>query len=122
MIGGQRQRIVFGCIIDAEHDDGPRLGPQGLWVAAPFGGAGEPAHVAVIAAGDKFAQPVAGLAIEVGRGKPDRVKAQRQRPLADRLADRVRGVRGSFSVVLARAGIQGLQGGSIAPGPSLSRG
>ena len=60
----RRQRIVLGGVIDAEHDDGAGLGPQRLRVAAPLGGAGEPAHVAVIAAGDELGEPGARLGFE----------------------------------------------------------
>ena len=78
-----------GAIIDAEHDDAARLGPQRLRIAAPRRGAGEPTHVAVIAARDELAEPGARLGVEPRLGKTDRIKAGGERPIADRLADRV---------------------------------
>src|SRR5579885_3814631 len=52
--GRLAERIGGGRIVDPEHNDGSRLGPQDLRVAATLGGGGKPAHIAVLAAGDKF--------------------------------------------------------------------
>ena len=72
------QRVVVAAVIEAEHDDGAGLGPQGLRVATPCRRVGEPAHVAMIAALDVFAQIGARFVGQMRRGEPDRVEAQRQ--------------------------------------------
>ena len=87
----QRQWVVLGSVIDAEHDDRACFGPQRLRIAAPRRSAGEPTHVAVIAARDEFAEPVARLGIEMRLCKPDCVKTGRKRPIADCLPDRIGG-------------------------------
>ena len=101
----RRQRIVLGRVIEAEHDDGARLGPQRLRVAAPLGGAGEPAHVAVIAAGEELGEIGARLGGETRLGEADRVEAQRQRAVADRRADRAGHRRSAAAAIGRDAGI-----------------
>ena len=85
----KRQRVVLGCIIDAKHDDCAGFRPQRPRIAAPRRGAGEPAHVAVIAARYEIAEPGARLRIEMRFGKPDGIKTRGKRPISDRLANRV---------------------------------
>ena len=105
-IVGAGQRIVLRSVIDAQHDDGARLWPKGPRVAAPRSVPGEPAHVAMISALDKFAQTGAGAVGQMRRREADRVEPDRQRLGADSLADV--GGSGSHShfrdVVAARAG------------------
>src|ERR1700751_5196422 len=85
-----RQRFVLGSVIDAEHDYGLSVGPQGLRITAPRCGAGEPAHIAVIAAGDELAERGSRLAVETRLGEADGVEAGCEGLIADRLTDRIR--------------------------------
>ena len=76
----QRQRVVLRGVINAEHDHRARFRPQRPWIAAPRRSAAEPAHVAVIAAVDEFAEPGARLGVETRFGKSDRIEFRRQAP------------------------------------------
>ena len=87
---GERQRVDLGRITNAQHDYGSRFGPQRMRVAAPRGGSGEPAHIAVIATGDKLAEPGARLPFEMRLGEADGIEAGRERLITDRLANRIR--------------------------------
>src|SRR5207248_3177853 len=86
-IAARGERAVLVAVVHAEHDDAARLRPQHLRIAAPLGGVGEPAHIAVIAAADELAEILPRRLGEMRRGKPDRVEAHRQRLRPDLVAD-----------------------------------
>src|ERR1700757_5018250 len=73
---GQRHRIVFGGVIDAEYDDAASLGPKRLRIAAAGGGGRQPTHVAVITARDELAERGPRLAVETRLAEPDGIEAR----------------------------------------------
>ena len=77
---GERRRVVGRGIVDAEHDDALRLGPEGAWIAAARGGPGEPAHVAVIAARKKFLESGARRRDRAGLRQSRRHRSPRRAP------------------------------------------
>jgi len=81
-----RQRIVGGRVGQAADHDALRRRPQRLRRAALVGAGFEPAHVAVIAAGEELGELVAYRRAQRGGGKADRVEAERQGALPDRVA------------------------------------
>jgi len=83
-LGERRQRVLRGPVIDAEHDDAPRLGPECLRIGALIRAGGEPAHIAVMARLEKRREPRARLRRQHRRRKPHRIEPQRQRVPADR--------------------------------------
>ena len=93
-----RQRIGRGCVGKAEDDGAFCFGPQRFGLRA-FGGAGlHPAHVAVMAGRQEFAQALARRFAECGRRKAHGVEALAQRKVADPVARGThRGLRASRS-------------------------
>ena len=86
-VGQQRARVVGGGVAGAERDDGARLRPQGLGVDAAVGLVLHPAHVAVPPLAQELRQPGLGLLAQFRFREADRVEAERQRPVADGLAE-----------------------------------
>ena len=73
-----RQRVLVGPVIDAEHDDGAHLGPQHPRIGAALGSSAKPVHVAVAASFDKDVKMFSGVADRGGIGDADGVEAERK--------------------------------------------
>ena len=76
----RRQRIAARAVVEAEHDDAPRVGHQRPGIDPPLDGLGHPGHVAMRAFGDPGGKALAGLSGRVGGGDPAGVEAERARP------------------------------------------
>jgi hypothetical protein len=72
-----------GGVGHAEGDDGPRIWPKHLGITPAVGFLDHPAHVAVKALGEEFAQPFAGFISKPGGSEAHGVEAERKRPVAD---------------------------------------
>ena len=75
----QRERILIGAVIDAEHDDRAHARPQHAWIHPPFGLRRKPVHVAMRAGIEEFAKIFAGIADRIGTGHADTIEAERLR-------------------------------------------
>ena len=73
-----RQRVLIGPVIDAEHDDGAHLGPQHPRIGAALGVSAKPVHVAMAAGLDKGVKMFSGVADRGGIGDADGVEAERK--------------------------------------------
>ena len=86
------ERIARRRVVDGQRHDRLGVPPQALRIGALLGALAEPAHVALPAGLEEFAQPlqalVARLGRQVGRRKAYRIEAQSQRLVADRVAQR----------------------------------
>ena len=70
-----RERIIVGAVIEAQHDDGAYLRPQRARIAAPLRGRFHPVHVAMGALGEEVLQPFRRLRNRVGPRHADDVEA-----------------------------------------------
>ena len=78
------ERIVIRRVGQAESDHAACIRPERFADCdALLGARREPAHVAVLAGGEKLGQPCARLGAEFGAAEADRVEAEGQRAVAD---------------------------------------
>ncbi len=82
------ERIGFGRIAHAQHDDRAHIGPQTSRAAPPLGMRRHPLHVAVATGGKKFVEALAGGARGIGRCHAYGVKAERSRLAQQHLLER----------------------------------
>src|SRR5690606_38481680 len=80
-------RILFRAVVDPEHDDALRRGPQPGWRRSLRGARGEPAHVAVVAGGEIGREVLPRPFGERGTGEADGVEAERERLFPDGLPE-----------------------------------
>jgi hypothetical protein len=75
----RRQRVCFGPVIEAQHNDAHGVGHQLAKIGPPLEGLGHPGHVALRAFGEPGGETLTRLRRELGRCDPTGVEAERPR-------------------------------------------
>ena len=77
---GRGERVFARAIIQRDHDDAFRLGPQGFRMGATGERVGHPRHLAMAAFGEPFRQPLARQRRRLRLRHPAGVKSKFFRP------------------------------------------
>src|SRR5690606_14412120 len=69
-----RRRVLLRAVVEAEHDDGPRLRPERLRMTPPVRLFDDPVHIPVAACGNELIEPATRELAKIGGGKADGIK------------------------------------------------